>query len=234
VRWLHDVNPELQEIQEEVAVRPRPLPFFLPERTLVQSPTIEAPPTVVLVPKNRGLAAMADYALRLYGPSEPFERTAVRGEDVPLLANEVARSGRSVLAFTGEDLLDEWVAGGRKLDGRLTRRSVPWIDSNARYGKPALCFIGPSGVALPESGELRVALCAKYEHLARRYLQTLERPGLRIEPIAISGTVEATILHNLADFMIDVVVSGKTIDELGLEVQEIIMKSDLALLEAGR
>jgi ATP phosphoribosyltransferase len=196
----------------------------------MEAATISAP-TVVLLPKNRGLAAMAECALRNNPPSGAYEPTFVRGEDVPLLASEVARSGRPVLAFTGEDLLEEWLAQGRTLDARIARRSIPWNDSSARYGKPALCLIGPRGVPLPERGELRVALCAKYENLARRYLRTLERPGLRIEPVLIAGTVEAAILHNVAAFMIDIVVSGKTIDDLDLDVREVIMTSDLALLE---
>ena len=193
---------------------------------------LAAPPTAVLIPKNRGLAAMADYALQLYAPAS-YERTFVRGEDVPLLANEVARSKRPVLAFTGEDLLEEWIAGGRRIDARIARRSIAWSDPAARYGKPALCVIGPRGVAIPTSGELRVAVCAKYENVARRYLRTLEPPGLRIEPDAIAGTVEAAILHNIAEFMIDIVVTGRTIDELGLEVRSIVMTSDLAVLEAN-
>jgi len=199
----------------------------------VETPTI-APPAVVLIPKNRGLAAMADYALRTCLPLGAFERTFVRGEDVPLLANEVARSGRPVIALTGEDLLEEWLAGGRNLDRRLSRSAIAWNDPQARYGKPALCLIGPRGVALPQRGDLRVAVCAKYENLARRFLRALESPELRIEPVAIAGTVEAALLHDIADFMIDIVVSGKTIDELDLEVQSILMKSDLALLESGR
>jgi ATP phosphoribosyltransferase len=198
----------------------------------VQSQTIDAPPTVVLTPKNRGLAAMADYALRLSSLATPFERTPVRGEDIPLLASEIARSGRALLAFTGEDLLEEWLAGGRVLDPRIVRRSVAWNDPAARYGKPALCLIGPRGVDLPERGTLRVAVCAKYENLARRYLRTLECAERTIDVVAIAGTVEAAILHNLADFMIDIVVSGTTIDALGLDVRAVIMTSDLAVLEA--
>jgi ATP phosphoribosyltransferase len=197
----------------------------------MEAATVSAP-TVVLLPKNRGLAAMAEYALRSNPPSGAYEPTFVRGEDVPLLANELARSGRSVLALTGEDLLEEWLAGGRTLDARITRRSIAWNDPNARYGKPALCLIGPRGVPLPQRGELRVALCGKYENLARGYLRTLERPGLRIEPVLIAGTVEAAILHNVAAFMIDIVVSGNTIDDLDLDVRDVIMTSDLVRLEA--
>jgi ATP phosphoribosyltransferase len=193
--------------------------------------TISAP-TIVLLPKNRGLAAMAEYALRNNPPQGAYDPTYVRGEDVPLLASELARSGRPVLALTGEDLLEEWLATGRTLDPRLTRRSVAWNDPSARYGKPALCLIGPRGTPVPQAGELRIALCAKYENLARRFLRTLERPGLRIEPVLIAGSVEAAILHDIADFMIDIVVSGTTIDRLGLDVRNVILTSDLALLEA--
>ncbi len=196
----------------------------------MEATTVSAP-TVVLLPKNRGLAAMAEYALRSNPPSGAYEPSFVRGEDVPLLANEVARSGRPMLALTGEDLLEEWLAGGNTLDARISRRSIAWNDPSARYGKPALCLIGPRGLPLPERGDVRVALCSKYENLARRYLRTLERPGLRIEPVLIAGTVEAAILHNVAAFMIDIVVSGRTIDELDLEVRDVIMTSDLALLE---
>jgi len=197
----------------------------------VETQTI-ASTTVVLLPKNRGLAAMVENALPAHLPRGDYERTFVRGEDVPMLANEVARNGRCVLAFTGDDLLEEWLAAGGTLDARLFRRRVTWNDPNARYGKPALCLIGPRDVPLPADGELRVALCTKYENLGRRFLRTLERPGLRIRPVPIAGAVEATLLHDIADFMIDIVVSGFTIDQLGLEVRSVIMTSDLALLEA--
>ncbi len=200
----------------------------------MQTDTIVAPPLAVLIPKNRGLAAMASDAVRLHAGGIGVERTFVRGEDVPFLANEVARSGRPVLAFTGDDLLDEWLASGRVLDSRVRRSSLPWSDPKARYGKPALCLIGPRGTPLPEMGDMRVAVCAKYGNLARRFLKTLERPGRTIDPILISGTVEAALLHDAADFMIDIVVSGSTIDALGLDVREIIQTSDLAVLEANR
>lgn len=199
----------------------------------MQTDLVAAPPSVVLFPKNRGLAAMAQRGLQLYA-DRACEPTYVRGEDIPFLANEVARTGRSVLAFTGEDLLEEWLAAGSTLDTRVVRGSVAWDDAAARYGKPALCLIGPRGTPLPQEGTLRVALCSKYTNLAQRFLRTLERPGLRIEPVPISGTVEAAILHDVADFMIDVVVSGITIDALGLDVRSVILTSDLAVLEANR
>ena len=186
------------------------------------------------MPKNRGLAGMACNALDACMPGGRIERTNVRGEDVPYLANQIARAGRPVLAFTGDDLLEEWLASGGSLDTRVSRRAVTWSDPRARYGKPALSFIGPRGAALPTSGAVRIAVCSKYEGLAQRYLRSLERPGLDIATIAVSGSVEAALLHDLADFIIDIVVSGRTIDALDLEVQAVIMTSDLAVLEANR
>ena len=207
--------------------------FYFRERTLVQGETIAAPPMVVLIPKNRGLAAMAQYALSQGAPLGRHECSYVRGEDVPLLADELARNGRALLAFTGDDLLDEWLASGRSLDQRIARRSLTWNDPLARYGKPALCLIGPRAAKLPDRGQIRVAVCAKYQNLARRYLRELERAELRITPVPISGSVEAALLHDVAEFMIDIVVTGKTIENLNLDVYAVIMTSDLALLEAG-
>jgi ATP phosphoribosyltransferase len=200
----------------------------------VQSETIAAPPIVVLVPKNRGLAAMAERGMRLHAAGTPIERTFVRGEDVPFLASELARTGRGMLALTGDDLLEEWLAGGRVLDPSITRRRLAWDDPAARFGSPALCFIGPRGTQMPESGAVRVAVCSKYGNLARRFLRTLETPDRRIEPVLISGSVEAALLHNVAEFMIDIVVSGTTIDRLDLDVRSVICTSDLAVLEANR
>jgi ATP phosphoribosyltransferase len=195
---------------------------------------IAAPPLTLLLPKNGGLAAMTRRALETLPLPDRIERTSVRGEDVPLLANELAGAGRPVLAFTGQDLLQEWIARGNALGARLRRTSVAWDDPSARYGKPALCLIGRRGAALPARGRIRVAICAKYAALARTYLATLAQPGRSFEPIAISGSVEAALVHGLADVMIDIVLSGTTIDALELDVYDVIFRSDLALLEANR
>lgn len=195
---------------------------------------VAARPLTVLMPKNRGLAAMAERALKSLSHTIAVDRTAVRGEDVPMLANVVARLGCPLFAMTGDDLLDEWLAGGNVLDASIRRTRVEWNDPGARFGKPALCLIGPRGGTPPTEGTIRVAVCAKYKHLARKYLRALERPGLHITPVIISGTVEAALLHNAADLMIDIVVSGATIDRLALDVYTVLHTSDLAVLEANR
>jgi ATP phosphoribosyltransferase len=184
---------------------------------------------VVLVPTNRGLAAQAKRALTALGCAGGDHRF-VRGEDVPYIASRIASGGRSVLGVTGEDLMAEWLAAGNQLDRGLRRSVFPWSDPRAAYGKPALCLIGPprSEVGLVS----RVAVCTKYWHLADSFLRSLEAPVRRIERIPIAGALETVCLTGLADFIIDIVVTGETMRRAGLVVYEVIRTSDLALLEA--
>src|ERR1700722_16313809 len=96
--------------------------------------------TTVLVPKNRGLAEQVQRALARFG-EERAARDAVRGEDVAYIASEIARSGRGVLAFSGDDLVDDWLAAGNSLDPRIRRNRIIWSDPAAIYGAPALSLI---------------------------------------------------------------------------------------------
>ncbi|HEV3090747.1 MAG TPA: hypothetical protein VGX91_04800 [Candidatus Cybelea sp.] len=195
--------------------------------------TVASDNTTVLLPKNRGLAAQLSHVL----DAKAWERCApraVKGEDVPYLANELARAGRRVLAFTGEDLVEEWLAAGNALDLRLSRSRMLWRDPQAIYGAPALCLIGsPAGdLAAGETDDaepVRIAVCARYRRLAERFLtQWTARP---YELVPIAGSVETVLLSGVAELMIDIVVTGRTLREAGLSVLRVISTSDLAVLE---
>ncbi|HEV3155137.1 MAG TPA: hypothetical protein VGZ02_15110 [Candidatus Baltobacteraceae bacterium] len=188
--------------------------------------------TTVLLPKNRGLAAQALRALEDLVCPHGVERRLVRGEDVPYLAREIARSGRPVFGVTGDDLVDEWLASGGTLGERLKRRRISWSDPQAVFGKPALCFIARKGASVVKTGRMRVAFCTRYRMLTERYLQRWEALGIAVERVPIQGAVESALLAGVADFIVDVVVSGRTIREAGLEVREVISTSDLAVLES--
>jgi ATP phosphoribosyltransferase len=158
-----------------------------------------------------------------------WEQRSVRGEDVPQIANDLARRGRPVVGITGDDLLEEWLAGGNALDPRLTREARPWSDEAAIYGAPALCLIGAESAALPR--ERRIAICNKYRNLAERYVRSLETDGATYERVYISGALENVQLLGLADFIIDVVVTGATVRSAGLAVRDVISRSAVAVLE---
>lgn len=188
--------------------------------------------TVVLLPKNRGLAAQAARAFQQRNPGE-VEEYSVRGEDVPLLANELAAAQRRVLAFTGEDLLEEWLRAGNALDPKLARQRELWSDPTAIYGAPALCLIGARSLAIGEdSAAIRIAVCARYSRLAEPFLADLQKSGLNVECISIQGSLETVVLQGLADYIVDIVVTGRTIVQAGLRVVRVISVSDLAVLES--
>ena len=196
------------------------------------SPVIDAAQArgVILVPKNRGLAAQAASALAERGELEGT-LAYVRGEDVGALANEAARAGRAVFALTGDDLLDEWLEAGNRLDPRLRRGQIPWSDPEAIYGAPALCAIAPSPETL-ERESLRVAICARYARLAEPYVRSLEARGITVTRAFVQGALETVVAAHLADCAIDIVLTGRSMRASGLCVVDVICLSNLAVLEA--
>jgi ATP phosphoribosyltransferase len=185
--------------------------------------------SVVLVPKNRGLAVQASLALGDRGALNGAV-AHVRGEDIGALANEAAGAGRAVFAMTGDDLLDEWLAAGNTLHDRLCRSQRAWLDPEAIYGAPALCAIAASTASL-ERDTLRVAVCARYARLAQPYVSGLERRGIRIRRTLVQGALETVVAANLADCAIDIVVTGRSLRASGLSVVDVISLSNLAILE---
>jgi ATP phosphoribosyltransferase len=186
---------------------------------------------IVLVPKNSGLSAQVARATAGLSTHGTIERHAVRGEDVPFLSSAIAQSGRGVIAYTGEDLVDEWLAAGNTLSPRLRRSSIAWLDPQAQFGKPALCLIGAPNATLSGNSPVRIAVCARYWNLASAYVRSIEG-AQTIECIPIQGALETVCLQGLADFIIDIVVTGRTAAAAGLVVHELISTSDLAVLEA--
>jgi ATP phosphoribosyltransferase len=200
--------------------------------TVIPTAPAAGPPTppVVLVAKNRGLAQQVARAAELVPTLGDPSRHAVRGEDVPYLSNAFARSGRGVVALTGDDLVDEWLAAGNVLDERLRRRRIPWADPAARYGKPALCLIGAPAASMT-SGAVRVAVCSRYWNLGMQFFANLGNDAVEFVPI--QGALETVCLEGLADFIVDVVVTGETAARAGLVVHEVISLSDVAILETA-
>jgi ATP phosphoribosyltransferase len=49
--------------------------------------------------------------------------------------------------------------------------------------------------------------------------------------VPIAGSVETVLLSGVAELMIDIVVTGRTLREAGLSVLRVISTSDLAVLE---
>jgi ATP phosphoribosyltransferase len=86
------------------------------------------------------------------------------------------------------------------------------------------CRLVVAGVPSQRGRDFRLAtglrVATKYPRLTRAYFQ--ER-GLSVEVIALSGSIELAPLVGLADLLVDVVETGRTLRENGLvELEEII------------
>ncbi|MBQ8540689.1 MAG: ATP phosphoribosyltransferase [Clostridia bacterium] len=86
-----------------------------------------------------------------------------------------------------------------------------------KFGKCRMCVCGPGELKgrLGEHSPLRVA--SKYTNIAKDYFESKD---MSIELIKLNGSVELAPLTNLSDVIVDIVETGKTLYENGLDVLE--------------
>ena len=86
------------------------------------------------------------------------------------------------------------------------------------FGKCKMAVCGPKELKgkLGSITDLRVA--SKYPNIALRYFQ--DEKGQTIEIIKLNGSVELAPLVGLSDVIVDIVETGKTLKENGLDVLE--------------
>lgn len=87
---------------------------------------------------------------------------------------------------------------------------------NLGFGKCRMCVAGPKALEgrMDEVTIQRVA--TKYPEVARRYFQHHRRESVEI--IKLSGSIELAPLVGLADVIVDIVETGRTLKENGLVV----------------
>lgn len=125
----------------------------------------------------------------------------VKASDVPTYVEY----GAADIGIVGKDtLLEE------------SRNLYEMID--LEFGKCKMAVCGPKDLKgmLNTMTNLRVA--SKYPHIALKYFQ--EDKGQTIEIIKLNGSVELAPLVGLSDVIVDIVETGKTLYENGLDVLE--------------
>lgn len=123
--------------------------------------------------------------------------------------------GATDMGVVGEDILRE---SGRDLYEPLA----------LGFGKCRLVLAGPPTARqlnLRTQSDLRVA--SKYPRLAVEYLQ---QQGISAEIIPLSGSVELAPAVGLADLLVDLVETGRTLRENGLVELATIMESQAVLV----
>jgi len=188
--------------------------------------------TIIVTPKNSKLAYCKDIALAYCKDKsiDTSELLEVRGEDVPLFIENMIKEKNKALGVTGEDLFREY-----QLDNPNTQLSilkkVEWTDKKSLFGKPALCLLGPKGKKLSDlPKKLKICISSKYKTISKRYLNNLETEGYDFEKIYVSGSAEETFSKGIVDLVIDIVYTGDSAKNAGLEVYETLFLSDFVVI----
>jgi ATP phosphoribosyltransferase len=138
----------------------------------------------------------------------------MRPSDVPTYVE----AGAADLGITGKDVLLE------------QRDRIVYEILDLRYGACRMVLAGRQGdPSLGESerrlGAMRIA--TKYPRIAERFF---DETGRQAEVIEVKGSVELAPLVGLADGIVDLVATGRTLEENGLEVREEIATSTARLV----
>lgn len=131
----------------------------------------------------------------------------MRPSDVPTYVE----AGAADVGITGKDVLLE----------QADRTVYELLDLG--YGRCRMVLAGRRGDARLGETQRRLGLmriATKYPHIAETYF---ERTGRQIELIEVKGSVELAPLIGLGDGIVDLVATGRTLEENDLEVREEIV-----------
>lgn len=140
-------------------------------------------------------------------PGDDITLVTMRPSDVPTYVE----AGAADVGITGKDVLLE----------QSDRIVYELLDLG--FGRCRMVLAGRVGdTSLGESqrrlGMIRIA--TKYPRIAERYF---ESTGRQVEAVEVKGSVELAPLTGLADGIVDLVATGRTMEENDLEVREEIV-----------
>ncbi|MDP2925655.1 MAG: phosphoribosyl-ATP diphosphatase [Nanoarchaeota archaeon] len=151
----------------------------------------------------------------------------VRGEDVPEFIEKFLNIGANAVGITGEDLFEEYKLRKTKTSLDVIKRLV-WYNENFIYKKPTLCLLGDkdkSKESIPRNP--RICINSKYKLLSEKFLKY---KNIDYTPIYANGSTEKYYTYGIADLVIDIVCTGKSIEESGLKVYDKIFESDIIII----
>ncbi len=153
-------------------------------------------------------AAVRGESRALIFPGDEITLVTMRPSDVPTYVE----AGAADVGITGKDVLLE----------QSDRMVYELLDLG--YGRCRMVLAGRKGdERLGESqrrlGMMRIA--TKYPRIAQRHF---ESTGRQVETIEVKGSIELAPLIGLADGIVDLVATGRTLKENDLEVREEILE----------
>lgn len=134
---------------------------------------------------------------------------------------------RDIATYVGSGSLDVGLTG---LDLLLDSRSPAETVEDLRFGESTFRFAGPTGAfkSLKDLEGKRVATA--YVNLVEDYLA---KEGISVDLVELDGAVETAVRLGVADAVADVVSTGNTLRQAGLEIfGPVILQSTAHLISA--
>jgi len=120
--------------------------------------------------------------------------------------------GAADIGVAGKDIIDEYMPDVYEL-------------LDLKVGKCRMCVAAKKGFRNNPDMTLRVA--TKFSNIARRYYSSM---GRDIDIIHLNGSIELAPVLGMSDVIVDIVETGTTLKENGLEVIETIMPISARLI----
>ena len=186
----------------------------------------QGPPTLrVAVPNKGSLSQSAAEMLREAGYAQRSDAKQLALDDPTNGVEFFYLRPRDIALYVGEGTLDVGITGRDLL-----------LDSGAKadealqlgFGRSTFRFAAPPGTvgAVADLAGKRIA--TSYDGVVHRYL---EERGIEATVIRLDGAVETSVQLGVADVIADVVETGSTLRQAGLEiVGEVIMESEAVLI----
>lgn len=134
---------------------------------------------------------------------------------------------RDIATYVGSGSLDAGITG---LDLLVDSKSQAKSIASLGFGQSTLRFAGPIGKFMDVAELSGRTVATAYPNLVREYL---EGRGVSAKIIALDGAVEVAVRLGVADAVADVVSTGATLRQAGLEIfGPTILDSDAQLIVA--
>ncbi len=139
-----------------------------------------------------------------------YEFLLVKNSDVPIYIERCAAD----IGVVGSDVLDELLTE--------VYRPVTFA-----FGRTRICLAGLPGTVLRRTGETVMTVASKYQRIAAR---ELGKRGFDFEIVPLSGSVELASVLGMSEAIVDLVQTGKTLVDNGLEVLEELAQTRVHLV----
>lgn len=197
------------------------------------APAAEPPgqtgPLRVAVPNKGSLASDAAAMLSEAGYRQRRDTRELSRSDTENNAEFFYLRPRDIATYVGEGTLDVGVTGrDMLLDSGAAAEELLGLG----FGDSQLCFAAPVGSGLTETALGGLRLATSYPELVGRYLAG---QGITPRMITLDGAVETAIRLDVADAIADVVDTGNTLRQAGLELfGDPILTSEAILIGRSR